>query len=398
MSMERGARHEFVRLDFLDTLRGVAACYIVIFHLAYVPPTEMAVPSWLMAFVTTGMTAVTLFFVISAFALCYSANKRGGSGHEAFGKPGNGSLSAFYLRRFFRIAPLFYAMLAFYVLLTTVFSGTPPAALHLLINATFIFNLFPDQLEGIVPASWTIGVEMIFYLVFPFLYTRARDIRSAAALFLISALLAGLWGYYLETYAVSTGFMDATQLAKVPQFSFLNHLPAFMLGILAYRVFVFLHAALTGTQKILTGLAALIIFLSMFLGLVAGFYGDGWTLLVCKPIAYVFLLLGLGLLPVRSIVNRTTVALGKRSYSLYLLHPILLFLMAPLFRRIYDAVPQHAVAFLLCAMVTLALLTALAWISYRLVEKTGIRIGEWLIARRQAATPNARDQAALRIQ
>jgi peptidoglycan/LPS O-acetylase OafA/YrhL len=397
MSMERKDRHEFVRLHFLDTLRGVAACYIVIFHLAFVPPTEMAVPSWLTGFVTTGMTAVTLFFVISAFALCYSASKRGGSGAEAFGKAGNGSLSAFYLRRLFRIAPLFYAMLIFYALLTTVSSGTPPASLHLLINATFLFNLFPDQLEGIVPASWTIGVEMIFYLVFPFLYTRARNIRRATALFVISALLAGLWGYYLETYAVTSGFIDAAQLSGMQQFSFLNHLPAFTLGILAYRIFVFLQVAFTDRQKTLSGLAALGIFLVMYLGLLAGFFGYGWTLLICKPLAYMCLLLGLGLLPVRAVVNRATVALGKMSFSLYLLHPILLFLMAPLFRRIYDTVPQIALAFLLCAMATLALLTGLAWVSYRLVEKTGMRLGEWLLERRQAERI-ARNQAALRTQ
>jgi peptidoglycan/LPS O-acetylase OafA/YrhL len=227
-------------------------------------------------------------------------------------------------------------------------------------------------------------VEVLFYLVFPFIYIWARDIPRSLLLFALSAGLAWLWGVFLDTYAVSMGYVEFDQLSKVQQFSFLNHLPAFMLGVLAYRLFRVLQSSLEARQQARAGAATLAVFLVMFLGLLNGYFGNGWIQLLGKPLAYTFLMLGLGLLPLRVVVNRTTVALGKLSFSLYLIHPILLLLMTPVFRRIYEAVPQDAVAFLLSAVTAFTALVSLSWVSYHLVEKTGMRIGEGLLARRRA--------------
>jgi peptidoglycan/LPS O-acetylase OafA/YrhL len=367
----------FVRLHFLDTLRGVAAFYIVLFHLLYVPPTDMAIPLWLQPFVATGGTAVTLFFVISAFALCYSADKRSNEGEAR--------TSDFYLRRFFRIAPLFYCMLVFNLALRYATEENFGVA-DILINATFVFNVLPDHIEGIVPASWTIGVEMIFYLVFPFLYSRARNIRRSASLFLLSVFAAWLWNLFLNNYAVSEGYAAAEQLANVQTFSFLNHFPSFTLGILAYHVFMFLHGAVSGARRNLLGLVLLALFVLLHWGvMMGGIVAAGWSIVLWKPLVYSTLLIGLGLLPLTAIVNKTTVALGKTSYSLYLLHPLLLYFMAPVYAQIYAAVPSIGTAFLLCFLLTVMLLSSMSWISYRLVEKRGIRIGEDFIARRRKA-------------
>ena len=90
------------RLESIDALRGIAATYVVIFHVTRIPVPNLAVPDWLSMIVGGGGTGVTLFFVISAFSLCYTMPARL--------KEERPTLS-FYRHRFFRIAPLFYAMM-----------------------------------------------------------------------------------------------------------------------------------------------------------------------------------------------------------------------------------------------------------------------------------------------
>ena len=90
------------RLDFVDSLRGLAAIYVVVYHMVLLPEPNLLVPHWAQALAHHGGTAVRLFFVISAFSLCHTM--KGHSGER-------GEIRNFYIRRLFRIAPLFYFML-----------------------------------------------------------------------------------------------------------------------------------------------------------------------------------------------------------------------------------------------------------------------------------------------
>jgi peptidoglycan/LPS O-acetylase OafA/YrhL len=92
------------RLDFVDSLRGLAAIYIVAYHTTLVPNPDLAVPHWAQAVVLNGGSAVTLFFVISAFSLCHTMKAHTGQ---------QGEIRDFYIRRLFRIAPLFYVVIVF---------------------------------------------------------------------------------------------------------------------------------------------------------------------------------------------------------------------------------------------------------------------------------------------
>ena len=38
----------------------------------------------------------------------------------------------------------------------------------------FIYNFRPGMQEGLVWASWTLGVEMVFYLIFPWIFTSVQ--------------------------------------------------------------------------------------------------------------------------------------------------------------------------------------------------------------------------------
>jgi peptidoglycan/LPS O-acetylase OafA/YrhL len=85
------------RLEFLDSLRGIAAVYVVIFHTALVSAPKPSLPDWAKPIVLFGASGVMLFFVISGFSLCLTMPR-----HEQSNTP----LASYYLSRFFRIAPL----------------------------------------------------------------------------------------------------------------------------------------------------------------------------------------------------------------------------------------------------------------------------------------------------
>src|SRR5580700_6789425 len=143
------------RFEFVDALRGLAALYVVIYHMIVVPRLadvgpELDVPHWAYAVARRGDTAVTLFFIISAFSLCHPMQARRAERHE---------VHDFYIRRLFRIAPLFYVMIAVHMMRDWLDYHVLHGPGEIAINFLFIFNFFPGSVLGIVWASWTVGVE-----------------------------------------------------------------------------------------------------------------------------------------------------------------------------------------------------------------------------------------------
>lgn len=95
------------RLPQLDALRGLAALYVVLYHVMAMPDPDLQVPAAALPIVGMGGSGVVLFFVMSAFSLCMTWPR-----HVASGLP----LRSFYLSRLFRIAPLLLVLLAVMVL------------------------------------------------------------------------------------------------------------------------------------------------------------------------------------------------------------------------------------------------------------------------------------------
>src|SRR4051812_26086677 len=86
------------KLSYIDALRGIAVLFVISVHHGMVfrqLPLVQSISGF-------GQMGVQLFFVASAYTLCLSASRRA--------EP----TKNFYLRRFFRIAPLYYFAIVLY--------------------------------------------------------------------------------------------------------------------------------------------------------------------------------------------------------------------------------------------------------------------------------------------
>ncbi|RYG21700.1 MAG: hypothetical protein EON93_25705, partial [Burkholderiales bacterium] len=134
----------------------------------------------------------------------------------------------FYLRRLFRIAPLYYLATFFQLAL----NHPPLWPLHnpveMFLNLTFLFGLSPNHVAGIALASWSIGVEMLFYAILPLVLFLVRDLLSAIVFTVVSSVAA-------VVYFVALSGMPGVPFDFI-QHGFVFNLPYFAFGLLAFFV------------------------------------------------------------------------------------------------------------------------------------------------------------------
>ncbi|MEA5123235.1 acyltransferase family protein [Xanthomonas floridensis] len=350
------------RLVFLDALRGLAALYVLLFHVMAMPTPTISPGHVLTPVLMAGGSGVALFFVISAFSLCYTMPR-----HAATGRP----LASFYLYRFFRIAPLFYCWLAFSLYRDGRGSHAGHDWAEIAANLTFTFNFVRGWEDGIVWASWAIGVEMLFYAVFPLLFLAVRTMRDASVLALCAITAAGM---------AAAGLLGEAGTALIGNYGLLRHFPVFAIGLSTFFAYRKLSETTPVTAKhwgaVLiavgsVGLAGTITLLALAM------IGPT-TCWIASGLMYALLLVGMSQSPPPLVVNPATAFLGKISYSVYLGHPVVIAILAPLFRRIQDATPSPTIAYAGCAVLTLLVTLPMAALTYRFIEAPAIALGKRL--------------------
>jgi peptidoglycan/LPS O-acetylase OafA/YrhL len=165
----------------LNALRFYAALSVIIYH--FTAPTywfgDEAASKWHVRFIfMDGRTAVTLFFVLSGFLILYLLIRE---------KDMTGSVSVkqFYIRRIFRILPLYYLTLfagAIIVLVTWNAAGDAAhkEASNPLYWMAAVFFLYNFLYSSALPIThlWSLNVEEQFYLIAPRLIKSARSIPA----------------------------------------------------------------------------------------------------------------------------------------------------------------------------------------------------------------------------
>jgi len=197
----------------LDGVRGLAVLLVLLYHFIESPVSTL---SGKIAFrsATLFWTGVDLFFVLSGFLIT-------GILLDARGRPHY--FRKFYVRRSFRIFPLYYAFLLFVFLFSYIPVHAPEALAnyvhdladlrsHLAWLFLYATNIF-TALRGFSPIAaighfWSLAVEEQFYLAWPavvLFLPRAALMRLCMAIMFLAPLTRwGLWHFHAEPVAAYT--------------------------------------------------------------------------------------------------------------------------------------------------------------------------------------------------
>lgn len=352
------ASTQMQRLAYLDALRGFAALYVVVHHVGLMPKPPLPVPDWLKAFVGFGGSGVTLFFIISGFSMCLSWKR-----HAARASP----VMSFYANRLARIAPLFYFWLVLAIIRDAVFKGPEGQhnALEIGANVVFLFNLYEPFQTGIVWASWTIGVEMLFYALFPFIKRAGFD--NLAKTLLLLALALTIVVIARDSTVGTTQFGPPWPLTLFDGLGFFFVLPVFLMGIVTHHVHEMLHSDRTCRLRLWLG-RVLLPAAMVVLGMLVIYEPVGVIWYYASAVGYGMLLLGFSAYGRNMMVNPFTSYLGKISYSLYLNHPTLVYILIPIYLAIYNLGLGSIVAFFMDVALTIIILIPISHLTFKFIE------------------------------
>ncbi len=213
----------------VDALRGIAVLLVVLVHFGQLVP-----PGQIFGFLSKfGQYGVQLFFVMSAFTLCHSMKK--------VRELNSRSYSKFLIRRFFRIAPLYYLAIPLYFLFSyiclkylrqTPYTSTNDYTIKaVLSNVLFVHGLYQPGNNTIVPGGWLIGAEFLFYATFPFVYVWALRRRIIIGFAISIAFVATIILVLLQGKIARMGEIENNGFVY---FSVFNQYPCFAIGMLYY--------------------------------------------------------------------------------------------------------------------------------------------------------------------
>ena len=385
-SVLKAPGQSFASLDFL---RGLSAFAVLISHTA----ASVSGTTSLLAF-NWGALAVDVFMMMSGFLMMWHFYERRTLG-ESWGS--SKTCLKFYTRRFFRIAPLYYFLL---VLVYCFHNGLIQVAAqnhldlhqtpevgphdptrdavsfgHVLSHFTFTFGFIPCFAASQFLPDWSIGLEMQFYLFFPFLallLERSQFVGGVVLLVLIN------W-VSLHVFGVGV-FAEPKWLGLFPFPTFLPlRINCFLAGMLLAAGLFEKHNPIKRSFLLLLGLVVAGIYMKKFL-------------LICFAFSFYELATtcGTGLPGLDQTVRRSGRWLGSRvfkfaaeaSYGVYLIHAPVLFLVLRLLIRVCPFVGLSPVwRFLVCLAVMLPLVYALAFLAFKYIETPGINWGRKMVKR-----------------
>jgi peptidoglycan/LPS O-acetylase OafA/YrhL len=294
-----------LKLRYIDALRGWAILGVIMVH-SWQAGSASYIPPQLNNILVRGSAGVQLFFFISAFTLFLSANAKYGTEQHFTGN--------FFIRRFFRIAPMYYLAII-YFLWQDGFGprhslGDAPGITveNIIGNVLFLHGFNPTWLNSTVPGGWSVAVEMLFYLFVPVLFHKIKNTQQAAVFFILSLIFRFILDNILHRHPL---MHNEILWSNYLFFYFPSQLPAFALGIIFYFIIKDNYQIKIKPSVIL--LAALILMLrNAQIDIIPDY-------LLCT-IAFLLLALALSKFEFKIIVNQVTRYIGKISFSIYLIN------------------------------------------------------------------------------
>ena len=172
----------------LDCIRCTAIVLVLLFHVASrYNPAQLDVVALL--FKKAGFFGVDIFFPLSGFLISRFLLQRAEGG----------AIKTFFLRRFFRIVPLYMAAVSVYFAVSLVLRTEPEALQNIWVNYLFLTGwfIFFDGRDAIpYTITWSLSVEEFSYILLGLVAWLARR-HFVLFLWFCTAFAIGLRLYYL---------------------------------------------------------------------------------------------------------------------------------------------------------------------------------------------------------
>ena len=337
---------EKLHLKGLNGIRAIAAVSVVLSHVG-LPGIKLP---YVLSIGGLAQYGVTIFFTLSGFLITYLLFKE--KEQTAI------SIRKFYIRRILRIWPLYFAYL-FIVIIIMVFTDRSTLSPLLPWYLFFAANL-PAILHTYIPFVshyWTLGVEEQFYIFWPWVIKKTSNVLKALIIF--TACFFALkfffrfiyfkWGYIAPLHVLWVNRFECMSLGGI----------AAVLCIRGHRLFLQI-----ATHRI----TDTICWIGLAIMCMNKFY---ITPLLDHDFAA---LVAIGLIvnqcfnkrPLINLENRFFDLLGKLSYGMYIIHPLIIFYYYSLLN--YFKMGDITKTIVIYAG-SLLLTVAVAWLSYTFFEK-----------------------------
>lgn len=349
------------RFRTLDIFRGIFSSFVIFFHMTAFSATPVINNS----FFYNAYLFVDFFFVLSGFVIAFTYQHI--DNWPAFGK--------FYKKRFFRLYPLHFFVLLLFLVINV---AKQHAASYVHVNQlgyhtdnwySFLTNLFllnSVKMPGIHDvswniASWSISAEMIAYLVFGVTVTliNKKNLQSfKSSIYFIVAVSA---------FFIMVALTHDFNIDHTFDYGFLRGITGFFTGALCYNLYKYI----CNKKSILKPLIFNILEpLCLIIVVVLICQGD-----VLKPFNFIFdvfffitiLVFAFEKGWVSALLNKSELlhSMGKYSYSIYMIHTLVLSLFNVLFIRLLKLPPS---AYWYLFIVNYILIYVLSSLTYKHIE------------------------------
>ncbi len=351
------------RLDSIQVLRAIAALAVVLFHSHYAVDIFGKQNVWEIPFISKwGYLGVDLFFAISGFIIA----------HITIGR--EFSLKAFVTRRFFRIYPvyIFFCLLSyFYFLKNHWVFGPADFTLENLVKSMAILPIDGSPAYGV---GWSLEHEIIFYTV-------AAICLSLGSLRLLCAMIFGIAVIgFAKDLAIAKGVIKPFW-----DYHLLSPLNVFFLTGIVIRMLLDKIKALGWAVPAVIAIASCAISIHLMTNADIGLRMFGRYLVLAVAVGSLIV----AFLNFKSdqtskadgVVYKCVTEIGNASYSLYLLHWIVLKVVGLRFCVEFFGVQPWAAEIWRYSWILVCIALSIAM--FRYVEKPIIRFGERLLKRRR---------------
>jgi peptidoglycan/LPS O-acetylase OafA/YrhL len=314
------------QVNIIDSLRAFAAISVCIFHFVCTT-TGLEYPATMTALSTFGQYGVHIFFVISGFIIpwsMYYKNYR------------IGSMLKFMAKRLIRLEPPYLASILLILIIAFIKTrfhigaeaaeAITPARIGL--HFGYLINFFPEY-KWLNNVYWTLAIEFQYYLIMSFLYL----------LFVHKSL-------WLRVLAYALCFGMAWFVSDASNKHFPAYAPLFLFGIIVFQY----KANLVGSLECAIIIVACFVYNYAVLNIPTACFG--------LSTALVILFFAELKIPV---LDR----LGKMSYSIYLIHPVIGAAVINILSRYAHTTIQKLLILLAGLIVTFAS----SYLMYLLIEK-----------------------------